>query len=368
MAKKEISFALVLSKNLGLPNTKLEQIEAVVVVSGSTDPLTLQKMREVADPYFKAKRKGLNTLIETREKEIAAAPTRKQFENRLRGFHKLMDERLKTIEKDLQKKLTEFCKKDKELGAIYARNKKLFAVETTWSSAKIVNASLKAFAEGTAGALTGGLNVATLKAVKTCYDLASDLVGLGKEVKSYYTSEEKQRKIYKAALLKVTAIKKTDPIPASLVKGIEDAIKPYPQKLMNIEMNAKTAAKKLDKLLKASSPLSKVDDPIVKAQAMKGSRAIKAAIKEIIKTHKRVQSGKAFLKYTMTQLVQAKKRQKDDQGWLAWGWEWANSINESYNDYDTITGDPDTYIDQMDQMYTAYGKCMEAMEKLSSRK
>jgi hypothetical protein len=136
---------------------------------------------------------------------------------------------------------------------------------------------------------------------------------------------------------------------------------------MAVEMNAKAAAKKLDKLLKASPDLLKVDDPIVKAHAMKGARAIKATINKIIETNKRVQSGKAFLKYTMAQLVEAKKREKDDQGWLAWGWEWANSINERYNQYDTLSGDPDTYIDELDRMYTAYGNCNEAMEKLSSR-
>ncbi|MFT5423737.1 MAG: hypothetical protein ACI89L_001525 [Phycisphaerales bacterium] len=367
MAKKEISFSLVLPKNLGLPNTQLEQIEAVVVVTGSTDPLTLQKMRDVAEPYFKAKRTGLNNLIETREKEIAGASTKKQFATRVSGFHKLMDERLTTIEKDLQKTLAEFCKKDKEMGALYAKNKKLFAVETAWSSAKVVNASMKAFDEGVAGALTGGLNVETLKAAKTCFDLASDLLGLAQEVKAYYTSEEKQRKIYKAALLKIMVIKKEDPIPSSLIKGLEDAIKPYPQKLRDIEMNSKSVAKKLDKLLKASPPLAKVDDAIVKAQAMKGSRTIKAAIKDVTQAHVRVQSGKEFLKYTMTKLVEAKTREKDDQGWLAWGWEWAKSINESYNDYDTITGDPGNPIEEMDQMRTAYEKCSEAMEKLASR-
>ena len=367
MAKQEISYALLLNDNVGLPNSKLTQIEAVIKITGEDDPLTLQKMRDVTDDVFKKQRTGLNNLVKTSEQQLADAPTNKQFKNRLDELHKLLGRRLKAIETELQKELTAYCKKDKELAAIYAKNKKLFYASTAWNSAKAFNASMKAFEEGTAGALVGGVNPATLAAMKTCYDLSRDLYSLAKEVKTYSTSEAKQRKIFKEALLKVTAIKPPNAIPKSLIDAVEAAVKPYPQKLMDIEMNAKAAAKKLDKLLKASPPLAKVDNLIVKANAMQGSRTIKAAISEISKTHTRVQSGKAFLKYTNSKLIEAKKREEDDQSWVGWAWEWANDLNGKYNDYDAVTGDPDTYIEQMDRLFTAYTTGQEELEKLASR-
>jgi len=365
MAKKKISFALVLSSNLKKPNTQMQQIEVVLEVTGDTDPLTLQKMRDVANKSFLKKRSGFNGIIAQTEKVLAQLKSKKTFESKLKGFHKEVDRRLKDIEKDLDKQVTAFCKKDAELAAIYKKTRNWFAVKATWDGSKIASASMEALAKGTAGALTGGLNMATLSAVKTCVDLARDIYKLGKEAADYHRDEAKQRKVIKAVLKKLTSLKPPKSVGKTAIDAVEEAFKPYPQKVLLQRQNAKETAKRLDKLLKQAELIKKVDHPQVKAYGIKGRRAISEAIKGVIAADRKHQSATDFMKFVDKSISNARKREFDDRSWASWAFDWTVDLYDKYAEFESKFNLEPEWTDFVDVIVDAYDDSLEKMQELA---
>jgi hypothetical protein len=185
-----ISFALLDSKHLNKPPLHLKQIEVAIAVSGPTDPLSLQMMRDAVEPLVKKNRDLIVRFVEGTIAKIGKLMDGDEVSpNEVKSVNaliKILNEGLEriaaTFEKDADKALTQFCEDNKddtdkleEFAKQYKGGHIVWKVETALSAVSAVSGAV-AIAQGD---YSGWAQLG-----KGAVDIGRDLWSLGGKMKA----------------------------------------------------------------------------------------------------------------------------------------------------------------------------------------
>lgn len=293
----EISFALLLEQNLKLKGLPLKQIETVITITGADDPQTLQKMRESVKDSFLARRKNLNDLIATAYSDMQKLAAKDKVLARKKKLDEDMKLMIATFEKDLNKRVADFCSKDAQVVQEYNAGRVKWAVKTAWALYGIVATVFEAATEGP-----------QLSSLFDYIDTAKEIVATARDLITACQSENTVRDKIEKGLAKVKAIKPPATIPKDVLEKIELDIKVYKTKLGSVEMTARKASQNLQALL-TKIDKSKDLDAKKKAQAEK---MVDAMINRIIDLNEGVDQGKKFSQSSLDKIKNFEKRAKEN--------------------------------------------------------
>ena len=334
---KSVSFALVLRKNLGESNKqsilKLPQIELEVEVKSGMDPYTLQEMRDAISPSFMDRRKNLNSLIEASEKELFKEKNEKKRKALTKVSLKKIDAELSAFEKNLTKRVNDFCiAEDKKRDDFDKENVK-FAVSCAWSLGNVLNDAIGGI---TALFATVVVPTASLSAAKSIADLALDIKGLVDNLRDAYKSGADVQADILADLKRIKAVKAPKPVGKSLVQNLSKNIGLYETKMTAAEMQAKALARKVDALLKFANKRKDLS-----AEAEKRiTKVVSATIAEVQRIAKDLKKGQRSLQSFKARHANAEKTAATDAasfiGWAVGAYDMANKIFGWYADFGQV--------------------------------
>jgi chromosome segregation ATPase len=335
----QISFALVLDKNLKLENLKLKQIETVINVRGDTDPVTLQRMRDAVRDSFQDRRKNLNALIAKSEGNLAKIKNRKDRQKAAKVALQAIDKQVKGFEKNLNTRIVAFCREEEKKTAEFDAAQVKWGIATMWSAGAVLKDTVTGIAALFASA---ALPPASLALGKAIADLALDMKGLYQDLRDACKSEADVRKDISNAFKKLKAIKKPKPVPKSSVNQLDKSIQLHKAKLDEIEMRAKQIGARLNGFLKLSEKpgLSKNGKKILRG-------AIDKRIKEIVKLNTDLKKGRSQYTSFLSKYKQAKKRQATD-AWsiVDWSLEVYDVVNKLFS-WTVEFGDVEKQMDML---------------------
>jgi hypothetical protein len=310
----EITYAVILDKNLKLNHLEVPQMEVVLDVTGADpDPLTLQQIRDEPsiNQCFQDRRKNINDFIEKVDGQLAKIKDKKQVESLISALNKKIDGELNTLEDELQKRVDVFVQKQKQ------NVNDLF-----WARAKIATRIVKALikvgkgvvelpgkATAAFGAgLTGAGVFLSLVALKSLYSSVTDIKGAFDEVKGALEGEREQYNKLKKAVTELKKIKKPNPVPQDKIEDVEKLLGPYGARLLGVDSSAKSAATKLDKHLKELEA-----GKFRKKEAQKAAEdVVHEMILKIIELSKNVEEGRKLLQSAKDKVKDALTRVKKD--------------------------------------------------------
>ena len=349
----EISFALILTKNLKHKDLNVRQVESVIQVKGDLDPYQLQAIRDGVEQSFKDRRKNINDLIEKTAKLAAAKKNESERQAIVVQFNKAMQKQLKEFDKNIQKRVTEFCENDERLQAEFRRGRWTFGVTTLWSLTSIVWKGSKASTETAGAVATGGATAAL--AIKDLIDLGKDVLGLIDDLRTAARGVDDQEKRILKALAKIKKVKKGNPVPQSDIDAAETALAPFGPKIQSLENETRKLAMKLDKLLKVQKK-SKIPDKRAEADAEK---AVGELVEKVADMGKSVRQRRDLQKRSKDTLKTAMRNaQADPKSY----WTWAVGIYDSINDWIDIMKTPEDLFDTTEQFIKRMQKALERSE------
>lgn len=334
----EVSFALILTKNLKLENLKLHQIEPVITVTSGMDPLTLQQMRDAVSDSFQARRDNLNKFIEASEKLLAKEPNKKKRQQKAGAIIGQMNKDVKKFETNLTKRVNIFCAVEEKKQDDFDKAQVKFVVSTVWSAATILKDTVGGITAFFASAVVPAASLATGKAIA---DLLLDIRGLYGSLSDACKSHKKVQEEIVASLKKIKATKPPKPIGKSLITQLESQIKLYEDKLGSIEMYAKSLARQLNGVLKFTEKQKDI--------SAEGKKRIKkfvsSNIKDIVGISNDLSKGKKNIRSFKDKYTAAEKRSKKDASsvfdWAISFYDMANKLVTWYQEW----GDTEKMID-----------------------
>lgn len=316
-----ISYDILLNKNLKQQPLYLKQIEAIIDIKGAeVDPLTLQQIRDEPslNDCFKARRKNINDLYEKVSKGLKKEKSKTAQEKLLAAFNAKLKSEVSALEKQLQERANKFVtKQKKDVNDLFWAKAKLVC-RVAWSIGKLISSIPEAGAKVAAAAASGGFF--TVAAIKGVITAVSDMKGALEEVSAALESERSQFDRLNKAVKALKNIKKPKPVPQSQIDEVRDMLGPYGARLLGLDAAAKKAATKLNNVLKQMDKGKfRNGKPAEAAEEL-----VDSTIKQIIELSKNVAQGRKLLQSAKTKLADVSKRAKDDSSyfWTVVGAVW----------------------------------------------
>ena len=261
----------VSAKHLELPNGTV----TLKVSSKEIDPSTLARIMEPVFSYLNDYRKlAIRPSIEKYDKQLEGMTDAKAAKELAKNVNDELKKLVGNLEKEAQRQIDTSWSKIKKENKAYTKFKLKIGAKVTWGVVKI-GKSISAL-------------VATSGAKADEYvKIAKSVIGIAKELKTAFASEEKVREQVRSALEDLAKNKKAGKVGKSHIKKVEDSVKLYGNKLTPIRKKAEDMAKKLNKLLELGD---KVDI------TAKQRGQIDKMINQVIDFNKTEQDGRAFMK------------------------------------------------------------------------
>lgn len=341
---KTVSFALVLSKNVGVKKKdsllKVPQIEVEIEVKAGMDPYTLQEMRDAISPSFMDRRKTLNKMIEAGEKALFAEKNEKKRKALAKIHLKKIDEVVTKFEKNLTKRVNDFCDQQAKEQADFDKEQVKFTVSCLWSFANVVNDTVGGISALFASAV---IPSASLAAAKSIADLALDIKGLVGDLRDAYKSGADVQADILGDLKKIKAVKPPKVVGKSLVKNLSGNIDLYESKMTGAEMQAKVLAKRVDAMLKFANKHKNMSGEADKRVA----KVVSTSISEVQRIAGDLKKAQRSLQSFQAKHANAEKVAKTDAAsfisWAVGAYDMANKIYGWYADF----GEVDKAIDML---------------------
>lgn len=341
---KTVSFALVLSKNVGANDKKsllkMPQVEVEIQVKSGMDPYTLQEMRDAVSHSFMDRRKALNNMIESAEKSLFKEKNEKKRKALAKTKLKEIDAVIRRFEKNLIKRVNDFCADQEKKQADFDKAQVKFTVSCIWSLGNVVKDSLEGITSLFAAAV---IPTASLAAVKSIVDLALDIKGLVADLRDAYKSGADVQSDIVSDLKKIKAVKPPKTVGKSLVNNLAKNIDLYESKMDAAEMQAKALAKKVDSFLKFANKSSDLSKEAEKRIA----KVVSTTISEVQRIATDLKKARRSLQSFKARHANAEKvARKDAASFISWAldvYDMANKIFGWYADF----GEVDKAIDML---------------------
>jgi hypothetical protein len=341
---ESVSFALILSENLGAKNPKsilkMPQVEVEIVVASGMDPYTLQEMRDAVSDSFQDRRKALNVMIANAEKALAKEPNKKKRQELAVAKLKEINAVITKFETNLTKRVNDFIADQEKKQEAFDKAQVKFIVNTGWSLVNVVKDTVGGIASMFASAV---IPTATLAAAKAVVDLALDIRGLVNDLRNAYKSGADVQNDIVADLKKIKATKPPAQVSKSLTTNLSKNIELYEQKMAGAEMQAKALAKKVDALLKFAKSRDDLSDEAQKRIA----DVVDETIKEVQRIAGDLKKAQSSLQSFKTRHANAEKQAKKDSSYfIGWAVEVYDMANKIYGWYENL-GQVDKAIDML---------------------
>ncbi|MDG1282240.1 MAG: hypothetical protein P8O10_13130 [Pseudorhodobacter sp.] len=341
---ESVTFALILSKNIGVNNAKsilkMPQVEVEVTVKAGMDPYTLQEMRDAISPSFLDRRKTLNSMIESAEKALFAEKVEKKRKALAKVKLKEIDSVITKFEANLIKRVNDFCADQEKKQKDFEKDQVKFAVSCVWSLGNVLKDTVGGIVALFSGA---GIPAASLAAAKTIVDLALDMKGLISDLRDVYKSGADVQSDIVSDLKKIKAIKPPATVGKSLTNNLAKNIELYEKKMDAAEMQAKALAKKADTFLKFAN---KRDD-LSKEAEKRIAKVVDSSIKEVQRISTDIKKAQRSLQSFQAKHANAEKvAKKDAASFISWALEVYDMANKIYGWYEDL-GEADKAIDML---------------------
>lgn len=341
---KSVSFALILSENLGAGNPKsilkMPQVEIEVDVKSGMDPYTLQELRDAVSDSFKDRRAALNKLIATAEKALANEKNPQKRKELAATKLKEINAVITKFETNLTKRVNDFIDDQAKKQEDFDKAQVKFVVSTGWSLVSVLKDTVTGIGALIASPVIPAVSLAGAKAV---VDLALDIRGLVNDLRSAYKSGAEVQADIMADLKKIRATKPPAVVSKSLTNNLAKNIELYEQKMASAEMQAKALAKKVDGLLKFAKGRDDLSDEAQKRVA----DVVDETIKEVQRIAGDLKKAQSSLQSFKAKHANAEKLAKKDTsyfiGWAAEFYDMANKIYGWIADF----GEVDKAIDML---------------------
>ncbi len=133
---QSISFALILSENVGANNPKsilkMPQVEIEVDVQSGMDPYTIQELRDAVSDSFKDRRAALNKLIANAEKALENEKSPKKRKELAAVKLKEINAVITKFEQNLTKRVNDFIDEQEKKQQAFKKAQVKFVVNTGW--------------------------------------------------------------------------------------------------------------------------------------------------------------------------------------------------------------------------------------------
>jgi hypothetical protein len=349
----EISFGLIHRDDQKKAPLYLEQIEAIIDVSGARpDPLTLQQIRDEQSikDCFTDRRKNLHELIVDYAGRIKKAKDQKAAQTLVKEFNATLMKDVEQFEKELQKRVDAFTvKQKKDVNDLFWARAKLVC-RVVYAAAKLVADGLETVAKVAAAVAGPGVFVSVV-AIKSLISSVSDLKDAYGEVVSAMEGERAQYAKLEAAVKKLKAVKAPKPVDKGDIDAVEAMLGPYGARLLGVDSAAKATASKLDKYL-SDMEKGKFRDKQAQATAEK---MVDQAIQRIIELSKNLDQGRKLVQSARSKIADASKRAKVAPA--SW-WDYAPSL---WKVFDTIVDIREETMD-VTGLKATFSKCVEVLQ------
>ncbi len=182
---QSISFALILSENVGANNPKsilkMPQVEIEVDVKSGMDPYTIQELRDAVSDSFKDRRAALNKLIANAEKALENEKSPKKRKELAAVKLKEINAVITKFETNLTKRVNDFIDDQEKKQQAFDKAQVKFVVNTGWQFLSVLKDTVTGIASVVA---SGVIPTASLGAAKAIADLALDLRGLVNDLRN----------------------------------------------------------------------------------------------------------------------------------------------------------------------------------------
>jgi hypothetical protein len=341
---ESVSFALILSENLGAKNPrsilKMPQVEVEITVKSGMDPYTLQEMRDAVSDSFQDRRKALNVMIANAEKALANEKNQKKRKELAVVKLKEINAVITKFETNLTKRVNDFIADQEKKQEDFDKAQVKFFVSTGWSLVNVVKDTVSGIASMFASAV---IPTASLAAAKAIMDLALDIRGLINDLRSAYKSGADVQNDIVADLKKIKAIKPPATVSKSLTTNLAKNIELYEQKMAAAEMQAKALAKKVDAFLK----FAKSRDDLSKEAEKRIAKVVDETIKEVQRIAGDLKKAQNSLRSFKAKHANAEKLAKKDMSYfIGWAVEVYDMANKIYGWYENL-GEVDKAIDML---------------------
>lgn len=341
---ERVSFALVLTKNVGVRNPKsilkMPQVEVEVVVKAGMDPYTLQEMRDAISPSFQDRRKTLNGLIESAERALFAEKDEKKRKALAKTKLQEIDALISSFEKNLIKRVNDFCAEQERKQKEFDKDQVKFTVSCLWSLGNVVKDTVGGISALFASAV---LPPASLAAAKAIADMALDIKGLIGDLRDAYKSGADVQADIVSDLKKIKAVKPPAKVGKSLVNNLGKNIELYEKKMDAAEMQAKSLAKKIDAFLK----FAKKTDNLSKEAEKRIAKVVSTTISKVQRIATDLKSAQRSLQSFKAKHANAEKQaRKDAASFISWALEVYDMANKIYGWYADF-GEVDKAIDML---------------------
>ncbi len=341
---QSISFALILSENVGANNPKsilkMPQVEIEVDVKSGMDPYTIQELRDAVSDSFKDRRAALNKLIANAEKALENEKSPKKRKELAAVKLKEINAVITKFETNLTKRVNDFIDDQEKKQQAFDKAQVKFVVNTGWQFLSVLKDTVTGIASVVA---SGVIPTASLGAAKAIADLALDLRGLVNDLRNACKSGADVQNDIVSDLKKIKAIKPPATVSKSLTTNLGKNIELYAQKMDAAEMQAKALAKKVDAFLKFANS----QDDLSKEAEKRIADVVDETIKEIQRIAGDLKKGQSSLQSFKTKHANAEKLAKKDTSYfIGWAVEVYDMANKIYGWIDNF-GQVDKAIDAL---------------------
>lgn len=341
---QSVSFALILSENVGAKNPKsilkMPQVEIEIDVTSGMDPYTLQEMRDAVSDSFQDRRKALNVMIANAEKALEKEKNPKKRKELAAAKLKDINTVITKFETNLTKRVNDFIEDQAKKQEEFDKAQVKFVVSTGWSLMNVLKDTVTGIGAMFASTV---IPTASLAGAKAIADLALDIRGLVNDLRNAYKSGADVQNDIVADLKKIRAIKPPATVSKSLTTNLGKNIELYASKMVAAEMQAKALAKKVDAFLKFANSR----DDLSKEAEKRIAKVVDETIKEVQRIAGELKKAQHSLQSFKTRHANAEKLAKKDTSYfIGWAIEVYDMANKIYGWYENL-GEVDKAIDML---------------------
>lgn len=309
---QEITVAMIDTKFLDLKTFPVKQQEIQLKIDGDTDPNTLQRLRDQIVPSVQHHKQVINEFIAKTAVAVSKAKTKEDAEKLAKQGQDGLEKLLRSAVPKVQAAAEKFFKTDNATKQLYSTGKIQFRTILAWVPVTLILNKLL-FADDDP--------VGWFMYIKSWVDFLKDAGTFLADCKAAYEQHYVTLKQLTDAIADVRKIKAPKKVEPAHLDTLKLKHKAYNARILGLQMQAKTAAKQLDDMLKSQAKMKDAPKPVMECV----EQAVQNQIDMITQLNDTIDEGKKVLQSAEDHIKNAEKRVKtnttsDWAGWLdKWG-------------------------------------------------
>lgn len=302
---EQITVAMIDTKLLNLKTFPVKQQEIQLKIEGDTDSSTLQRLRDHILPSVAHHKQVINDYIAKTAVAVSKAKSKSEAETLVKNGRDGLEKLLLSAVPKVQASAEKFYKTDNDTKNLYSDGRIKFWTVLAWVPVTLTLAK-SLFADDEPQGW--------LMSIKGTIDLVKDIGTFLMDCKSAYEQYFVTLEQLTDAIALVRKIKAPKKVEASDLDKLKLKTKAYSARILGLEMQAKTAAKKLDEILKAQDKLKGAPKEVL----ARVEQTVSNQLDTVQKLNDTINHGKKVLQSANDHIKNAEKRLKTATDWSSW--------------------------------------------------